>query len=366
MAARRRRGLDSESADRAIINVTAMRVVVGHCPRDQVPDFTDYLYSDTLTLLGFSLLQEDLVMFRSLRTFHSKYGGLWIDADDWQHSLQERLRSNKLDQPMADKIASFVRDGFIILPQAAEIATIDQFERDISDALRNGNENLLYQTPGDPTPRKVEAGMPRERIRINDAFVGLPSALKLLGSPAIVEFLAAIFDEPPMVFQSLSFDTGSGQGLHQDTAYVVVDRPLELAACWIALEDVRPGSGELEYLVGSHRLSDWDFGGNKKHWNLETDGEETHTKWCHWIIEEGARRGLRREKFLPRKGDVLIWHADLAHGGSLNIDQTLTRKSLVGHFCPVSAKPNHFSYMPERAKIKEAGALHYTSAHFDL
>jgi hypothetical protein len=33
-------GLDSESADRAIINVTAMRVVVGHCPRDQVPDFT--------------------------------------------------------------------------------------------------------------------------------------------------------------------------------------------------------------------------------------------------------------------------------------------------------------------------------------
>jgi hypothetical protein len=39
-AARRRRGLDSESADRAI-NVTAMRVVVGQCPRDQVPDFTD-------------------------------------------------------------------------------------------------------------------------------------------------------------------------------------------------------------------------------------------------------------------------------------------------------------------------------------
>jgi hypothetical protein len=39
MAARRRRGLDGEDADRAIINVTAMRVV-GHCPRGQVPDFT--------------------------------------------------------------------------------------------------------------------------------------------------------------------------------------------------------------------------------------------------------------------------------------------------------------------------------------
>jgi hypothetical protein len=32
--------LDGESADRATIKVTAMRVVVGHCPRDRVPDST--------------------------------------------------------------------------------------------------------------------------------------------------------------------------------------------------------------------------------------------------------------------------------------------------------------------------------------
>src|SRR5258707_10848002 len=36
-------GLDGESADRAIINVTAIRVVVGHCPRGQVPNFTLHL-----------------------------------------------------------------------------------------------------------------------------------------------------------------------------------------------------------------------------------------------------------------------------------------------------------------------------------
>jgi uncharacterized membrane protein HdeD (DUF308 family) len=33
-------GLDGAGADRAIMNVTTMRVVVGHCPSDQVPDFT--------------------------------------------------------------------------------------------------------------------------------------------------------------------------------------------------------------------------------------------------------------------------------------------------------------------------------------
>jgi hypothetical protein len=31
---------DGESADRATIKVTTMRVVVGHCPRERVPDST--------------------------------------------------------------------------------------------------------------------------------------------------------------------------------------------------------------------------------------------------------------------------------------------------------------------------------------
>jgi hypothetical protein len=35
--------LPFEGADRATLVVAAMRVVFGHCPRDQVPDFTIYL-----------------------------------------------------------------------------------------------------------------------------------------------------------------------------------------------------------------------------------------------------------------------------------------------------------------------------------
>ena len=66
-----------------------------------------------------------------------------------------------------------------------------------------------------------------------------------------------IFDDSPLLFQSLSFEKGSQQGMHQDTAYIVVDSPLELAASWIALQDVEPGSGELMYYEGSHRLPEY-------------------------------------------------------------------------------------------------------------
>jgi hypothetical protein len=42
---------DGEGADRAVIVIAAMRVVFGHCPRDQVPDFTYYYGgSDHITM----------------------------------------------------------------------------------------------------------------------------------------------------------------------------------------------------------------------------------------------------------------------------------------------------------------------------
>jgi hypothetical protein len=39
MAASKGEGLEGEGAGRAIINLAAMRVTFGHCPKDQVPNF---------------------------------------------------------------------------------------------------------------------------------------------------------------------------------------------------------------------------------------------------------------------------------------------------------------------------------------
>jgi len=36
--------------------------------------------------------------------------------------------------------------------------------------------------------------------------------------------------------------------------------------------------------------------------------------------------------FLAKKGDILIWHANLLHGGSPITNVALTRKSMVAHY----------------------------------
>ena len=195
--------------------------------------------------------------------------------------------------------------------------------------------------------------------------VPLTEALELFSSPSLIHFLQIIFECSPLLFQSLSFDQGSQQGLHQDTAYVVVDSPLHLAACWIALEDVTEGAGELEYAPGSHRLPDWNFGRDRKHWNPSEDGSDIHNEWAIFLVQEAQKAGGTK-KFLAKKGDILIWHADLAHGGTPVTKPELTRQSLVGHLCPITTSPYYFQYNPNRATIKKYKSLYYSSQHYDL
>ena len=155
---------------------------------------------------------------------------------------------------------------------------------------------------------------------------------------AITHFLHLIFERPALASQTLVSYRGSGQPFHQDSAYVPYSLPLQFTASWIALENVAAGAGELEYLVGSHNaLPEYTYpGGYKSASESQRYGTEkaavseaikVHEKQ---IATEGQRRALTRETLLAKRGDVLFWHADLAHGGS-PISLSRSRKSVVTH-----------------------------------
>ena len=300
------------------------------------------------------------------RQHHSRFGGMWIDRPDFQRQLHRRVVDGQMLPSMAADIRDFERDGFVILEGAAPDEDLTRFETAISMAFRNGHENLISQLPGSGANQPVLAGMDRRGTRIVDSFTVLPSALDLLSNARLTQFMHAIFEEQPLLFQSISFDMGSGQGIHRDTAYVVVDRPMEMLACWIALEDVRPGSGELQYIVGSHRLPDFQFADQRKHWNSQQDGAQAHDLWLKRLLEESAQRQLPVRSFMAKRGDILIWHADLAHGGAPISNYELTRKSLVGHYCPVSAEPYFMEVSPNRKTKCQYRGISYASWHYDL
>jgi ectoine hydroxylase-related dioxygenase (phytanoyl-CoA dioxygenase family) len=205
-------------------------------------------------------------------------------------------------------------------------------------------------------------------VKILDTYARLPSARELAFAPTITRFMTALFEEKPLAFQSLHFEVGSTQAVHQDTAYVVLDTPKKLAAVWIALEDIEEGSGELIYYPGSHRFGEFMYPGDRKHWVAEEDGHPIHNHHLNWLHEEAKRRGVAQQAFRPRKGDALVWHADLAHGGGEIRDRTKTRRSLVVHYAPGSATPHYFKFVDQRRQTKvphrDAGFL--SSFFYDL
>ena len=59
---------------------------------------------------------------------------------------------------------------------------------------------------------------------------------------------------------------------------------------------------------------------------------EYHEKYEPRIQEILEESKIEPHYFHANKGDVLIWHANLIHGGSMRRDLELSRKALVCHF----------------------------------
>jgi ectoine hydroxylase-related dioxygenase (phytanoyl-CoA dioxygenase family) len=253
-----------------------------------------------------------------------------------------------------------------LLPGAVPSEVCDRLRDEIEQAWSQGDERVLVLTPGSQQPQPLTRDTPKERMRAVDVYALFESAREALFNPDILAFLQVVFDQPPLLFQSLTFERGSQQGMHQDTAYVVVDKPLELAASWIALQNVEEGSGELMYYEGSHRLPEFAFSGQFKHWNRERDGAAQHDRWSREIHEHAQRLQMPYRTFLPKKGDVLIWHADLAHGGCSVVHDELTRKSLVGHYCPLERQPHYFSYQPDRRGLIPYSGGFYATSYYEI
>jgi phytanoyl-CoA hydroxylase len=269
----------------------------------------------------------------------SRFGGLWIDRRDWIDRLAEKHRRGEMSDALSELIFRFVRDGYAILPGAVPRDLVDRVNRDIERCWRAPPEAMRIEVYIDDRCQYARPAIEHRAgtSKLLDLHAFSAAARQAIAAPRLVAFLSAIFESAPRAFQSLSFHHGSAQAMHKDSAYVQVARnPLHMAAAWLALEDVEPGAGPLEYYVGSHRAPDFLFAGSSK-W-LKTAPDE-HQRFLDSLHEDAQKYRHRRQSFLGRCGDVLVWHADLAHGGSAIKVPERTRRSLVTHFTTAQDEP---------------------------
>ncbi len=163
--------------------------------------------------------------------------------------------------------------------------------------------------------------------RVQDAWRNSKAARRLATHRGVAESLRQLYGRKPLPFQTLNFPTATSQLPHSDTIHFNCIPAGYMCGVWVALEDVDEDNGALIYYPGSHKLKEYsmqDFG-------LGT-GYDYYKGYEAAIQELIREQNLEPEYGVMKKGEALIWAANLLHGGAPLRDTSRTRHSQVTHY----------------------------------
>ena len=238
------------------------------------------------------------------RSSHRPPSTPWIDSD----GLQSHLRRIGADAATCDFAQALGERGYAVI--------------ELGEDARRLCDQAVAQTEA-----YFEDGM----NRVQDAWRRSPAVRALASLPKLIGLLSAAYGRRAFPFQTLNFRRGSQQDVHADTIHFHSEPAGFMCGVWIALEDVEPGCGPLTYYPGSHKLPVMTMRGAGVNRPDPTpdDYARYYLKAASDRLEDG---GFVQQEALLRKGQALIWVANLSHGGSAIVRPESTRRSLVVHF----------------------------------
>jgi len=271
--------------------------------------------------------------------YRSRFGGLWTDRADAQDVRAAMLVAGAINQTESVKLEQYIEEGYVVFPGAVSAELVDAYLAYFEACWEQPPAWAYAHSGGQVLP--MHSSLYDKVAKVSDLHYGFSRAGELIHPREVRRFLEIIYARPPVVFQSMSMRKGSEETLHIDTGPLTLTEPMSLTASWTAMEDVRKGSGEFQFVPGSQALPEVLNNGLTK-------GHGGDMTAYYEVLQETLRRcekaGLKTEYFYARKGDVLIWSADLMHGGAPIENHELTRKSFVCHFMPYGVMPTFYDF----------------------
>jgi hypothetical protein len=301
--------------------------------------------------------------------FRSRFGGVWTDVANAQDVVRGRLELGMITAEQAALLFKWISDGYVVIENAVPQEMLDRALADVNKAYDDGYRSLKFDVDRVGRNKGWVPETQQYATKALDLHWFSEPVREAIFSEKVLEFIHLIFERRALATQTLAFWRGSAQQAHQDSAYVGYSLPMQFCASWIALEDVEEKAGELFYFVGGQRMSEYMYRGKYKsvgearRLEPETDLTFEKAEHVHFIKLESQGMSLETERFMAKRGDVLIWSADLPHGGG-PISAARTRKSIVTHYCPADAVPSYFED-GGRTEIKNyEGKAYYSSSYY--
>lgn len=169
-------------------------------------------------------------------------------------------------------------------------------------------------------------------LRLQDAWRTNADVQRIATNPAMIRLLSDLYGRQAFPFQTLNFPVSTQQSTHSDNVHFSSVPERFMCGVWVAFEDMDDDNGPLQYFPGSHKLPSYV---NEHIGACSAEQAEPTVHYARFEALWGElirKYGLRREVFKAKKGQALIWAANLLHGGSKQRDPMRTRWSQVTHY----------------------------------
>jgi hypothetical protein len=223
--------------------------------------------------------------------------------------------------PQEEEIArSLYKDGFAVIdfPDADIEQRIERIKQDL--APRYG---IAFD---DPSSDKTIG----ER-RVQDAWKFNADVREIAANETVLALLSKLYGREAFPFQTLNFPVGTQQDAHADSVHFSSLPERFMCGVWLAMEDITADAGPLFYIAGSHKwpiITNGLIGRRGFGSTLESAQEPYGQAWDALC----KANNTHKTTLLARKGQALIWCANLLHGGSPQTDTTKTSWSQVTHY----------------------------------
>lgn len=235
----------------------------------------------------------------------------------WTESpfFEQELQTSDLSEADKAFVNGFAENGYAIFNP--------QLDESLIDALNNSMAPHFGKIAGDDK-------------RIQDAWTYNDHVRKVAVSHTVLDKLRLLYRREPIPFQTLNFPVGTQQKTHSDMVHFNSIPQRFMCGVWVALEDITNDNGPLHYYPQSHKLPFYDMIdlGVKASDNIETKKAimayaVDYTNFIQEIIQALA---LKKQTLTIKKGQAMIWSANLLHGGEMINTPGATRHSQVTHY----------------------------------
>lgn len=250
----------------------------------------------------------------SSKDFPDKESKAWLDIAESSEAAPSKKKFYTFSPAIQKKILRWSSDGYLIINGLFGDDETDAINKEIEILQQTGKLNFTHGN------------------KLMFANKLSPLIREVTRHPQLTAVLNFLLDKNVTPFQTINFIKGSEQKAHSDSIHMTTYPLGYLIAVWIALEDITPDNGPLFYYPGSHKLPFLFNSDYNQSSSLLTLGNKTYGDYEEVLQEIIEEKQFTIQPFLAKKGDVLIWHANLVHGGAPIADKTSTRKSMVIHY----------------------------------